>query len=80
MINIQKKYQSCFNSIFSFLFSKLLQLYGPLFGIYAMPQLNNIYSKSSFKLDWNCIIFIRQGFYKDAKFKFNLIFPHNFPQ
>lgn len=28
---------------------------------------------------WNCIIFIRKGFYKDGKFKFDLSFTHEFP-
>lgn len=33
----------------------------------------------SLTIVWNCIIFIRKGFFKDGKFKFDLIFPPAFP-
>lgn len=57
----------------------MLQMYGPLLGIYAIPNLDNPTGTLSLKLVWNCIIFVRRGFYKDGKFKFDLIFPLNFP-
>ena len=52
---------------------KLLQLYGPLFGIYVVPQLDDIYI-------WHCVIMVRQGFYKEAKFKFIMQFTAEFPR
>jgi ubiquitin-protein ligase len=31
-------------------------------------------------LVWNCIIFVRKGYYKNGKFKFNATFSSHFPQ
>ena len=50
----------------------MLQIYGPTLGIYALPSLDDASI-------WNGIIFVRSGYYKDGKFKFELHL-HNFPQ
>lgn len=59
---------------------KLLQLYGPLFGIYVVPQLDDIYGKDIGDVVWHCVIMVRQGFYKEAKFKFVMQFTAEFPR
>lgn len=45
MTNKLDKRQYSFNSTFHLIFSKMLQIYGPLLGIYAIPNLENYMSK-----------------------------------
>ena len=59
----------------------MLQMYGSMLGIYAIPNLDNYKSKAwCYYVVWNCIIFVRKGFYKDGKFKFDVVFSHEFPK
>jgi ubiquitin-protein ligase len=55
-------------------------------GVYISPSSESIFGKvfsykyhSNFTV-WNCVIFIRQGIYKNAIFRFNLEIPEIYPQ
>ena len=56
------------------LFSKLLLLYSANFGIYVMPQINAVDGKNRNNIVWHGVVFVRFGIFKDAKFKFKVIF------
>ncbi|KIY49172.1 UBC-like protein [Fistulina hepatica ATCC 64428] len=42
-------------------------------GIYVTPSIDNV-------LVWDAVFFVHQGYYTDAIFKFQLIFPHDYPE
>lgn len=44
-----------------------------------MPQVNAIDSKTNINTVWHGVIFVRYGIFKDAKFKFKMLF-ENFPK
>ncbi|KAL4509155.1 hypothetical protein ABPG72_018086 [Tetrahymena utriculariae] len=51
---------------------KLVQTYGTHIGTYLVPQFDDINV-------WHGIIFVRNGLYKNGKFKFEMTFPSTFP-
>jgi ubiquitin-protein ligase len=53
------------------LISKYLQKFCPT-GIYILPRFDDI------KI-WDGVIFIREGYYKEGIFKFEILIPQNYP-
>jgi ubiquitin-protein ligase len=49
-------------------------------GIYITPSENLKGNPTNFQtIEWNGVIFIKSGLYKNGIFKFNLSFPTNYP-
>ncbi len=53
------------------------------YGVYVMPSIDNIRSKHAMMhnttLGWNGVIFVRQGYYKNAILRFIISFPEEYP-